>query len=66
MVLTIAVIIVSFIFHLILVPFNLPTFGNIPAQVIATFFQFYIMVVYSVIMGFLLYKNADKMNLFKG
>ena len=64
--LTVAYLIVSFILHLVLIPFNLPTFGNIPAQIIGAFFYFYIWVVYSVILGFLLYKNADKMNLFKG
>ena len=64
--LTAGYVVVSLILHFILSPFNLPTFGNIPAQLIGGFFYFYIWVVYSVLLGFLLYKNADKMNLFKG
>jgi len=64
--LTVAYIIISMILHFILSPFNIPTFGNLPAQIVGGFFMFYISVVYSVILGFLLYKNADRMNLFKG
>jgi len=64
--LTLAFLFISFVVHFVLSPFNLPTFGNIPAKIIGSFIYFYIWVVYSVLLGFLLYKNADKMNLFKG
>jgi hypothetical protein len=64
--LTILHLMVSFGVHFILSPLHLPTFGNIPAQIIDSIFWFYTAVVFSVILGFVLYKNADKMNLFKG
>ncbi|HEY8560657.1 MAG TPA: hypothetical protein VIL74_09800 [Pyrinomonadaceae bacterium] len=61
-----AYFIFGLILNLIFSPFDLPTFGNIPAKSVAAVFFFYVSVVYSVALGFLLYKNADKMNLFKG
>lgn len=66
LVLAIASFFVGMILSLIFLPFDLPTFGNIPAKLIGALFSFYISVVFSVILGFALYKNADKMNLFKG
>jgi hypothetical protein len=53
------------ILHLILSPFALPAFGNLPATAVGALFSFYISVVFSVVLGFALYKNADKLNLFK-
>jgi hypothetical protein len=64
--LVIASFFVGLVTGLIFSPFNLPTFGNIPANIIGAMFSFYISVVFAVILGFALYKNADKMNLFKG
>jgi hypothetical protein len=65
-----ALIIASFIVGLILgiifIPFDMPTVGNIPVKAISALFAFYFSVVFSVILGFVLYKNADKMNLFIG
>lgn len=65
-VLAVASSIVGLILGMIFYPFDLPTFGNIPANFIGAMFSFYVSVVFSVILGFALYKNADKMNLFKG
>lgn len=58
--------IVGLILGLIFMPFDMPTFGNLPAKAVGSLFGFYFSVVFSVILGFALYKNADKMNLFKG
>jgi len=66
LVLVIASFFVGMILSVIFLPFDLPTFGNIPAKLIGSLFSFYLSVVFSVILGFALYKNADKMNLFKG
>ncbi len=46
--------------------FNMPSVGNIPAKVIGSVFGFYVWIVLSVFLGFGLYKNSDKLNLFKG
>jgi hypothetical protein len=64
--LIIASFIVGMILGIIFIPFDMPTVGNIPVKVISALFAFYLSVVFSVILGFVLYKNADKMNLFKG
>jgi hypothetical protein len=58
--------IVGLILGLVFSPFDIPTFGNLPAKALGAMFGFYFSVVFSVILGFALYKNADKMNLFKG
>jgi hypothetical protein len=62
----VASFLIGFVLAVIFLPFNLPTFGNLPANAIGALFVFYFSVVYSVLMGFVLYKNADKLNLFKG
>lgn len=64
--LVIASFFVGMFLGLIFLPFDMPTVGNIPAKAVGAFFSFYVSVVFSVILGFALYKNADKMNLFKG
>jgi hypothetical protein len=46
--------------------FNMPSVGNIPAKVFGALFGFYVWIVLSVFLGFALYKNSDKLNLFKG
>jgi hypothetical protein len=46
--------------------FNMPSVGNIPAKVFGSIFGFYLWIVLSVFLGFGLYKNSDKLNLFKG
>jgi hypothetical protein len=57
--------IIGIILGLIFMPFNLPTFGNLPVKAVSALFVFYFSVVFSVILGFALYKNADKMNLYR-
>ena len=58
--------IVGLILGVVFMAFDMPMIGNIPAKVIGAMFGFYFSVVFSVILGFALYKNADRLNLFKG
>ncbi|HEY0458775.1 MAG TPA: hypothetical protein VGC97_06445 [Pyrinomonadaceae bacterium] len=59
-------VVVSFILALVFRAFDMPTVGNVPAKIVGALFTFYFSVVFSVVLGFALHKNADKMNLFKG
>lgn len=58
--------IIGLILGIVFMAFDMPTVGNIPAKAVGALFAFYFSVVFSVILGFALYKNADKLNLFKG
>ena len=53
------------VLKVILSPFDLPRFGNLPAIVISSFITFYISIVFSVILGYALYKNSNKLNLYQ-
>lgn len=44
-------------------PFNMPGMGNIPASAISSLFGFYLSVVFSCVIGFVLYRSADKLRL---
>ncbi len=57
--------IVGFILGIVFIQFDMPTFGNLPAKAIGSLFGFYFSVVFSVVLGFALYKNSDKLKLFK-
>jgi hypothetical protein len=54
---------VLFVAGMLLSPFNLPAMGNIPAKIISLFIGFYFTVVFSCILGFALYKAADRLKL---
>ncbi len=54
---------VSGVFELIFSPFDMPTVGNLPAKFFGSIFGFYISVVFSCILGYALYKKADKLDL---
>ncbi|MEP6903315.1 MAG: hypothetical protein ABJA66_16425 [Actinomycetota bacterium] len=62
----VASVIIGFVLGAIFIAFDMPTFGNLPVKAIGALFAFYFSVVFSVAMGFALYKNTDKLNLFKG
>jgi hypothetical protein len=66
MLLSIASGIVSFIFNLLLSPFDMPGVGNLPAIALVSLFTFYFAVVFALILGFALYKNSAKLNLYRG
>lgn len=53
------------ILSLIFSPFNLPGIGNLPAKWFASMFGFYVSVVFSCIIGYALFKSADKLQLQK-
>jgi hypothetical protein len=57
---------IGMILGVVFMAFDMPMVGNVPAKLVGSFFGFYFSVVFSVILGFALYKNADKLNLFKG
>lgn len=57
--------IISGFLLVILSPFNLPKMGNLPATVLSAFVTFYISIVFSVTLGFAMYKNSHKFNIFR-
>jgi len=62
--LVIASVIVSGVLALILVPFDLPGMGNMPAKAIASLFSFYLIIVFSCILGFVIFKASDRLQLY--
>ncbi|MEQ1646779.1 MAG: hypothetical protein ABL959_25215, partial [Pyrinomonadaceae bacterium] len=44
--------------------FDLPAVGNIPAYFIGAFFTFYFSVVFSCLIGYMLFKAADRLELY--
>lgn len=48
----------------ILSAFDMPGVGNVPAKAIGSLFGFYFSVVFSCILGFALYKGAERLKLF--
>ena len=57
--------VIAGILGLLLSPFDMPGFGNIPAKFLASFAGFYFTVVFAVILGRALYKNSDKLKLYR-
>lgn len=49
----------------IFAPFDMPAIGNIPASAIGALFGFYLSVVFACVLGFALYKNAEKLKLYR-
>lgn len=45
--------------------FDLPRVGNLPVIVVQSFINFYLITVFSCILGFALYKRSDKLNLLR-
>ncbi len=56
---------INMILAIVFSPFDLPTFGNIPANFAASFIGFYFSVVFAVLLGLALYKNSDKLKLYR-
>lgn len=52
---------IEFVLHFVLSPFDLPGMGNLPAIAIGSIFKFYFLVVFAIILGYVLYKNVDKL-----
>jgi hypothetical protein len=66
LILIIIAAIIAGMLSMILAPFDLPKMGNLPAIAIGSWITFYCSIVFSVILGYALYKNTEKMNLFRG
>ena len=45
--------------------FDIPSIGNLPAKTIGSLFGFYLSIVFSCVLGFALYKNADRLKLYR-
>lgn len=65
-VLLIVGMIFSTILQLVLLPFNLPGLGNIPASAIASLYTFFVTVVFACLLGRAVYKNSEKLGLYRG
>ena len=59
-------LIISLISEIIFSFLNLPLIGNLTATALASFFHFYLWIVFSIFLGFALYKNAGRLKLFPG
>ena len=59
-------VIISTFLHLLFLPFEIPKMGNLPANIIGSFISFYFAIVFSCVIGFALFKNSDKLKLFRG
>lgn len=57
--------VVGIVVKVVFAPFNLPRMGNLPATGVGSLFTFYIFVVFSCILGYALFKSADKFGLHK-
>lgn len=65
-ILVIVSFIVSGILGAIFMAFDMPGIGNLPAKAIGSLFSFYLSVVFALILGYALYKNSAKLNLYRG
>lgn len=54
---------VSGVLNVVFFSFDLPGLGNLPAKFLGSMFSFYIAVVFSCILGYALFKKADKLDL---
>lgn len=65
LILAIAVGFIGGVLNTIFAPFDMPRVGNIPASAIGALFGFYFSIVFSCVLGFALYKNAEKLKLLR-
>ena len=61
--LVIASAIFTGVFNLLLSPFDMPGFGNLPVTALGALFTFYVSVVFSCVIGYAIFKKADKLGL---
>jgi len=57
--------VISFGLSILLSPFNLPRLGNIPVIAFGSVFTFYFSIVFSMILGYALFKNSDKFKMYQ-
>jgi len=58
-----AFLVVGVVLGIIFSPLDLPGLGNLPANGLSSLFTFYLVAVFSCILGYALFKNADKLDL---
>ncbi len=58
--------VVGVVLGIIFLPFDMPSVGNLPAKAIGALASFYLSVVFSIVLGYALYKNSEKLQLFRG
>ncbi|MGH9820360.1 MAG: hypothetical protein ACRD43_09345, partial [Pyrinomonadaceae bacterium] len=63
--LLIGAVLIGSLLAMIFSPFNLPGMGNIPAKVVGSIFNFYLWIVFSCLIGFLLFKSSGRLKLYK-
>lgn len=63
LILIVASLLVGMVLGAIFAPLDLPGLGNLPANGLGALFTFYLMAVFSCILGYALFKNADKLDL---
>lgn len=63
--LTLAATTVAAVLSVVFSPFDLPTFGNLPANVLYSVFAFYAWVVFCCVLGFALFKSGSRLNLLR-
>jgi len=57
--------VVGAVLGVVFMPFDLPAFGNLPAKFVGSFVTFYFSVVLAVTLGYALYKNSEKLRLYR-
>ena len=57
---------ITVLLETVLAPFDMPRLGNMPAKAVGSLFTFYFSIVFSVALGFALYKSSDRLNLYRG
>lgn len=65
LILLLAAGVVSSVLAVIFAPFDMPRVGNIPATAIGALFGFYLSIVFACVLGFALYKSAEKLKLYR-
>jgi hypothetical protein len=55
----------GFVLSALFAPLNLPRLGNIPAIAVGSLFTFYLSIVFSLILGYALFKNSDKFQMYQ-
>ena len=58
--------VINAVLNTIFAPLELPKLGNIPANLVGSFFTFYFSIVFSCVLGYAFFKNSDKLNFYKG
>jgi hypothetical protein len=62
-VLLVSSLIVGAILGAVFVVFDMPLVGNLPATALGAIFSFYLMAVFSCVLGYALFKSADKLGI---